>query len=118
MKKGKVLQRLLLLLMVGIAVFASMSYIKNFHGKNTLPGAVVEVKPSEVVREEKKAIVQQEKADKMEIKYYVTAEDTLAKISQRMYGTGDYAKEIAEYNHLNDINMIRVGDILLIPVKE
>jgi nucleoid-associated protein YgaU len=118
MGKEKVLQRLLALLLVGIAVFASMSYIKSFHDKNALPGAVVEMKTNEVVGEEKKAIPQQQKAGKVEIKYYVTADDTLEKISQRMYGTGDYVDEIAKYNHINDMNMIHAGDILLIPIQE
>jgi nucleoid-associated protein YgaU len=118
MEKGKVPRSLLALLLVGIAVFASMSYIKSFHEKNALPGTVTEMKSNEVVGEEKKAIMQQQKADEVEIKYYVTADDTLAKISQRMYGTGNYANEIAQYNHINDINMIHVGDVLLIPIQE
>ena len=118
MKKGKVLRNLLALLLVGIAVFASMSYIKNFHGKNALPGAVVEMKTNEGVGEDKKVIMQQQKAEKMEIKYYVTANDTLEKISQRMYGTGVYVDRIVQYNHINDMNMIHAGDVLLIPRQD
>lgn len=118
MKKRKVMRSLLVALLVGIAVFASMSYIKSFHSKNALPGTVVEMKTNEIVLEEKKAITQQHKADTMEIKYYVTANDTLEKISQRMYGTSIYADRIAQYNHINDMNMIQVGDVLLIPIQE
>lgn len=118
MGKRKVLRNLLVLLLVGIAVFASMSYIKSFHGKNVLPGTVTEMKTNEVVVEEKEAIIQQQKAGQVEIKYYVTVDDTLEKISQRMYGTGVYVDKIAKYNHINDMNMIHAGDVLLIPVKE
>jgi nucleoid-associated protein YgaU len=118
MKKGNVMQSLLALLLVGIAVFASMSYIKSFHGKNTLPGAQVEMKTNEVVAGEQKAITKQQKTEQVEIKYYVTENDTLEKISQRMYGTGIYADKIASYNHIDDINMIHSGDTLLIPMQE
>ncbi len=118
MEKGKVLQSLLGLLLVGIAVFASMSYIKSFHEKNALPGTVTEMKQNEVVVEEKKAITQQQKAEQVEIKYYVTANDTLAKISQRMYGTEAYTEKIAQYNKISDVNMIHSGDVLLIPIEE
>lgn len=118
MGKRKVLRNLLGLLLVGIAVFASMSYIKSFHGKNALPGTVTEMKTNEVVGEEKEAIIQQQKAEKVEIKYYVTADDTLEKISQRMYGTGTYVDKIVQYNHINDMNMIHAGDVLLIPIQK
>jgi len=118
MEKGKVMRNLLGLLLVSIAVFVSMSYIKSFHGRNTLPRAVVEMKTNEVVEDDKKAIIQQEKAEQVEIKYYVTVDDTLEKISQRMYGTGAYVDKIVQYNHINDMNMIHAGDILLIPIQE
>ena len=118
MGKRKVMRNLLALLLVGMAVFASMSYIKGFHGKNALPGAVVEMKTNEVVVEEERAITQQKKAGKVEIKYYVTVDDTLEKISQRMYGTGAYVDKIVQYNHINDMNMIHAGDVLLIPIQK
>lgn len=120
MKKRKVMQSLLALFLVGIAVFASMSYIKSFHGKNALPGAQVEMKTktNEVVAGEQKEITKPQKAERVEIKYYVTENDTLEKISQRMYGTGIYADKIANYNHIDDINMIHSGDTLLIPMQE
>jgi len=118
MEKGKVIRNLLALLLVGIVVFASMSYIKSFHGKNTLPGTVTEMKSNEVVVEEKETSTQQQKVNPVDIKYYVTANDTLEKISQRMYGTGVYVDRIVQYNHINDMNMIHAGDVLLIPRQD
>ncbi|MBP2632050.1 MAG: hypothetical protein H6Q70_2678 [Firmicutes bacterium] len=118
MKKGNVMRSLFALLLVGIAVFASMSYIKSFHGKNALPGTQVEMKTNEVVAEEQKSITKQQKTEQVEIKYYVTENDTLEKISQRMYGTGVYVNRIVQYNHINDMNMIHAGDVLLIPIQE
>lgn len=118
MEKGNVMRSLLALLLVGIAVFASMSYIKSFHGKNALPGAQVEMRKNEAVAEEKKAINKQQNTEQVEIKYYVTESDTLEKISQRMYGTSIYADKIANYNHIDDMNMIHSGDVLLIQMQE
>ena len=118
MEKRKVIRNLLALLLVSIVVFASMSYIKSFHGQNALPGTVLEMKTNEVVEEQKKASTQQQKPEQVEIKYYVTVDDTLEKISQRMYGTGAYVDRIVQYNHINDINMIHAGDVLLIPIQE
>ena len=100
------------LILIGIAMFVSMSYIKNFHGEHVLPGASVELKTREDATKEEK------KAEKIEIKYYVTAHDTLEKISYRMYGTGAYAEKIAQYNEISDVNRINSGDVLLIPVEE
>ncbi len=47
--------------------------------------------------------------------YTIESGDTLFDISNRYYGTGIYYDEIAEYNHIDNPDEIKAGDVIRIP---
>lgn len=72
---------------------------------------------SEVSTEkETNPIVESEKTAQKEDDFItINKGDTLSKIAAREYGDETYYKEIAEYNHLEDPNQLRVGQVIYLP---
>ena len=58
-----------------------------------------------------------EEVEDEDIVYTIQCGDTLAKISERFFGSKDYYLEICDYNNIENENVISAGDTLRIPGK-
>lgn len=103
-----------LLCLAFLLVFLSYSYLQYANARNLAAYTAAQQAP--VSRQEQQEMRQE--AQRESVVYTVTANDTLEQISQRMYGTAAFAQRIAAFNHLSDQDWIRVGDKILIPLKE